>query len=328
MDIGFDGGFHAIKAVSGDRRVQFPSVVSRPAQALFSFNPGQSIIIDTAFGHYLIGADAVRQGQGARKETADWVHSDAWLAMFYAACTELTSATQAALNVVAGLPLSDFARHKTALRDRLLGTHTLTRQGRRGQTFRIESVRVVPQAWGAVLSMLLDARGRVVRPELATARLAVIDIGGHTVNYLAVDGLSDVPSETRSTERGAWTVMRAVRDFFDAEHPGLSRLRDHQVMQAIREGQVYDAGQQIDLGPVVNPLLDDIGQEIVDTAAQYWGGGAATFQQVIVCGGGAHLWGRRVQRAFRHTTVLDEPQFANAQGFHCFAAHLAAKGQR
>ena len=156
--------------------------------------------------------------------------------------------------------------------------------------------------------------------------MTVIDIGGHTVNYLSVDGLSDVPNETRATERGAWTVMRAVRDFFGAEYPGLCRLHDHQVMQAILDGHVNDAGEPVDLRPIVRPILDDIGQEIVDTAGQYWGERAATFQQIIVCGGGAHLWGEYLRRAFRHTIVLSDPQFANAQGFHNFAAHLGGRG--
>ena len=113
--------------------------------------------------------------------------------MFYTACSELTAATQVSLNVVAGLPLADYARYKTTLRNRLLGTHTFTREGRSGQTLKIASLRVVPQAWGTVLSILLDVKGRIVRPELAKAKLAVVDIGGHTVNYLSVDGLSDVP---------------------------------------------------------------------------------------------------------------------------------------
>ena len=62
------------------------------------------------------------------------------------------------------------------------------------------------------------------------------------VNYLSVDGLSDIPSETKGTERGAWNVVRAVRDHLDTRHPGLSRMQDHQVMRAAIEGETWDAG--------------------------------------------------------------------------------------
>lgn len=326
MDIGMDIGFHSTKALADGRRAIFPSLATRPADSLFSLNGAHTIVVDSArAGRYLVGLEAVKKGAGARKETHAWIESDEYLSLFYGALSELTTATAASVNLVTGLPLADFARDKAILRDRLLGPHTFTREGRRGQSVKVESVRIVPQAWGAVLALLLDGKGRVVQPELAKSKVAVIDIGGHTVNYLAVDGLSDLPDETKGTERGAWNVVRAVREYLDAEHPGLSRMKDHAVMQAVIVGETWDAGQRVDLGPVVRPILADIGQEIVDTAAQYWGPGAATFRQVIVCGGGAHLWGEPIKRAYRHAVVLDAPELANARGFYRFAAHVGRK---
>ena len=157
-------------------------------------------------------------------------------------------------------------------------------------------------------------------------KVGVLDVGGHTVNYLSVDGLSDIPSETRGTEHGAWHVVRVVRDYLADTHPGLLRLNDHDIMQAVIDRQVWDAGEPVDLGPVVREVIGDIGQEIVDTASQYWGAGAATMRRVIVCGGGAHLWGDHIKRAFRQTVVVERPEFANARGFYRFAAHLAGGG--
>jgi len=263
---------------------------------------------------------------GARKETHGWIDSPEYLSLFYAALSELTEATQATLNLVCGLPLADYGRDRARLRDRLLGVHQFTREGRRGQSLTVETARVVPQAWGAVLARMLDDRGRIVEPELAKEKVAVLDIGGHTVNYLSVDGLADIPSETQGTERGAWNVVRAVRDWFDHAHSGLNRLSDHSIMQAIVSRETWDQGERVDLSPVVKEIVDSIGQEIVDTAAQYWGQGAATFRRVIVCGGGAHLWADHIRRAFRQAVVLDAPEFANARGFYRFAANQARKG--
>lgn len=326
MNIGTDLGFYWVKALTKGRQAHFPSFATRPAESLFSLNGHNTIVIESpCTGRLLVGKEAVKKGKGARKETAGWIESEEWLALFYGALSELTEATQATVNLVTGLPLADFARDKAILRERLLGVHQFVREGRRGQTLRVESVRIVPQAWGAVLALLLDAKGRIVHPELAKSKVAVLDIGGHTVNYLSVDGLSDIPSETKGTERGAWNVVRAVRDYLDATHPGLSRMQDHQIMQAVIAGETFDAGRRVDLAPVVGSILADIGKEIVDTASQYWGPGAATFRQVIVCGGGAYLWGDHIKRAFRHAIVLEHPEFANARGFYRFAAHIGGK---
>ena len=327
MDIGMDIGFHAVKALTGGRDpALFPSFVTRPVESLFSLNGHTTMIVNSQHGRWLVGDEAIKKGiAGARKETAAWIASPEYMALFYGALSELTAATNAEINLVTGLPLSDFERDRKDLRDRLLGVHQFVREGRRGQSLKVESVRVVPQAWGAVLALLLDDKGRIVRPELARSKVGVLDIGGHTVNYLSVDGLSDIPSETQGTARGAWNVVRAVREHFDVSHPGLSRLRDHAVMQAIVTGETWEAGERVDLVPVVKPIIDDIGREIVDTAAQYWGPGAATMRQVIVCGGGAYLWGDHIKAAFRQAVVLESPELANAQGFYRFAAHLGAR---
>jgi plasmid segregation protein ParM len=328
MDVGLDVGYYATKAVTRGPRALFPSLATRPVESLLSLDGDGSILVSSErIGRWLVGEQAVRKGQAARKETAGWIDSPEWLALFYGALSAVTQATQVEVSLVTGLPLADYNRDRAALRERLVGEHRFAREGQRAQVVKVVSARVVPQAWGAVLAFMLDDRGRVVLPELVKSKIAVLDIGGHTVNYLSIDGLSDVPGESRSTERGAWTVMRAVREYLEAEHPGLARLRDHQLMEAIMVGETWDADRRVDLRAVSKPILDQVGQEIVDVAAQYWGEGAATFRQLIVCGGGAYLFAETVRRAFRQSWMVVDPEYANAEGFYRFAAYLGARGQ-
>lgn len=325
MFVGVDIGFYAVKAIGNGRRVYFPSFATRARRSLMSLNGSDRILLETQDGDFMMGLEAIRKGTGARKETSEWIESPEYLMLFHGALSEITGATQAGATVVTGLPLADVERDKGKLRGRLMGVHSFTREGRRGQRVTVDAVRVVPQGWGAVLALLFDARGNVVRGELTKQKVGVLDIGGHNVQYLAVDGLSDLPTESRSTERGAWNVMRATRDFLDAEHPGLSRLADHQVMTAAIAGEVYDGKERVDLGPVIEPIIADIGQEITDTAGQYWGPGASTFREIIVAGGGAYLWGEHIKAAFPQAVVLDSPEYGNAQGYHNFAAYLGQK---
>ena len=326
MNIGHDGGFYETKTVGGDeeRESRILSFAAPPAESLFSLNGHQTVIVESDEGQFLVGEEAIKKARtGVRKESRGWIESAEWMSLFYAAMSNLTSATQVNVNLVTGLPLADYAQDRETLRARLQGAHRFTRVGRDSQWVKVVRVRVVPQGWGPVLALLLDDAGKVVRPELARQRVAVVDIGGHNVGYLAVDGLSDLPAETRGTERGAWHVVRALRDYLEVEHRGLSRLPDHRLMEAVVAGEIWDADRKVDLGPVVGGILEEVGQEIVDTARQYWGHDAATFRSVVVCGGGAYLWGKRVKQAFRQAVILERPEMANAVGFYRFAVNQA-----
>lgn len=330
MNIGHDQGFHSTKAIAdGGRQTVFPSFAARPSGSLFSMNEHEGAIITSVrTGQFQVGESAIKTARaGARLETASWVDTPEYLAMFYRALSDLTSAHGVSVNLVTGLPLADYTRDKDKLKSLLLSTHTFTRKETgHQQTITVESLRIIPQAWGAVLALLLDDRGTVVRPELSQEKVAVLDIGGHTVNYLSVDGLSDIPAESRGTDRGAWNVTRAVRDYLDTTRSGMTKMNDHAIMRAVTAGEVWDRGERVDLEPITRPILDDIGHEIVSTAAQYWGDGAATFRRVLVIGGGAYLWGKHIKQAFRQAVVLDKPELANALGFYRFAVYLS-KGE-
>lgn len=327
MILGWDGGYYANKAIGSSAhgrrlRVTFPSVVSNRTGSSFSLNGEDSIVIMHGNHKHLVGTGAVKRGaETIRKESADWVGSPSWLSMFYATLGQLTEASHADVVLTVGLPLADFTRQKQVVLETLLGDHSFKREGHRQQTLKVTQCYVVPQAWGAVLCKLLDDAGTITDVELVSAKCAVIDVGGHNVNLLSVDGLTSVDSETHSTERGAWQVMRIVREHFEQTMPELTRHSDHRIMQAVTLGKIGYAGEQVDLSPVIDPLLDDIAEEIIDTAAQRWGAGARLFDRVFVIGGGAYLFEQRLVRAIPHAEVLPVPEFVNALGYYRYAVY-------
>lgn len=325
MNVGADIGFHTAKGACGDTETIFPSYVTKFAQSRNAMNGRHAISIKSESGHFLVGDQALRLGQGARQESAQWIGSPEWLTLFYSTLSEITTASRFDARIVIGLPIADYDRDKRVIAEIVQGDHTFKRNGRVTQHCHVSELRCVPQAWGAILDELLNKNGKVANEEIGDQRIAVIDIGGHTVNYLAVDGLADIPAESRGTNRGAWVVVRSVRDFLDRQYPDLSMHKDHILMRAAVNRYIHSGQDQVDLSDIVNPIIDDIGREIVRTARQYWGQSALTFRQVLIIGGGAHLWGDHIKSAFQHARVLDNPVMANARGFAKLAAYLGAQ---
>jgi len=59
--VGLDIEYSAVKAVSGDRRMTFPSVVGTPDRARFSLNGGTSVVLiepEHIQGHYPISPES------------------------------------------------------------------------------------------------------------------------------------------------------------------------------------------------------------------------------------------------------------------------------
>ncbi|HIQ01893.1 MAG TPA: ParM/StbA family protein [Anaerolineales bacterium] len=322
MNVGLDVGYSAVKAVSGERRATFPSVVGTPDKARFSLSGGHSIIL-THPDHVQVGEGAVTQSRFLRRrEDRHWVESAEWYALALAAFTELTVAKMVELRIVTGLPVA-FYGDRQVVRDRLLGSHRVQREGRHAQTLKVVDCRVIPQPFGALLAACLDDRGRIADRDLATGAMGVIDVGGKTTNLLSVNHLSEIGRETASVNVGAWDAVRAVKDYLAEHYLGLEDLRPHQVVEAVIRRRVRYYGEPVDLSGVVEEVLEPLTEQVLAEATQLWNGGA-TLDAILVSGGGALLLGPYICRHFRYARVV-EPVFANALGFWRFAQRLAGR---
>jgi plasmid segregation protein ParM len=268
----------------------------------------------------LVGDDAVQQSRHVtRREDRGWFESDEWYTLALAALTEVTSATRADVTLVTGLPVS-FYDDKDRVAAKLRGIHRAKRDDRAGQQFTITDLRVIPQPFGALLSLALDNHGKIVDVDLATSTVGVIDIGGKTTNLLSVEHLSEIRHATDGVNVGAWSVVRALRDWLAREYPDLD-LRDHQIAQVVQKRRLAYYGEAVEIGDVVDELLEPMASQVIAAATQLWNG-AAALRAVLVAGGGALLLGPYLRSHFRHARLVDDPVFANAVGFWKFAERV------
>lgn len=324
-DAGIDIGYNGTKVKTHRHLARFASIVGTPERSRFGVNGAAETILLTVpdDGTWLVGDEAIRQSRFApRLEDRRWIESAEYYRLMLAAFTEAAGGS-ATLRVVTGLPVAFFEQDKERLRQRFEGKHTVQRAGRRAQTLTVETCRVIPQPFGALLGAAFDDRGRIADPALATGHVGVIDVGGKTTNLLSAHRLADIARETASVNSGAWDVVRAVREFLASECPDLD-LRDHEIVQAIRARQTNYYDDVVDLTDIVDEALAALTREVIAQASQLWNSGAR-LEAILVAGGGAHLVGPALQRHFRHARVVEEPVFANVTGYWKFARYLARR---
>ena len=317
MKLGIDLGYNAVKIKTRKTVTAFPSVVGTPERASFSFNGHTDMIIHTDDGQWLIGESAVAQSRFAsRREDRNWIHSPEYYRLMLAALTEASSGSSTEFAVVTGLPVS-FYKDKGQLQELFLGQHRVKRNDRNWQSFTVTDCRVIPQPFGAVLAVALDTNGRVINSDIAQGNIGVIDVGGKTTNLLSVSRLSEISKETASISLGAWDIVRQIRQHLAAEFPDLD-LRDHELSQVIIQRWFTYFGDTIGIGEVIDDILMPMAEQVVAEASQLWNSGAR-LNKILVAGGGANLLGQYILDHFQHAYIVDNPTFANVEGFYRFS---------
>jgi plasmid segregation protein ParM len=321
MKTGIDLGYNAVKAIGPNGPVYFPSVVGTPDKMRFSLNGDNSLVLSPAgMGSRMIGENAITQSRFiGRREDRGWINTDEWYYLLCASFTEL-SKRSVDLKVVTGLPVA-FFDDKETVRRRLVGSHEIERAGRGKQVFTVSECRVIPQPFGAVLAESLNKSGKIIDGSLATGNVGVIDIGGKTTNLLSVHRLSEVSRETTSVSVGAWDAAREVGRFLkeDGRFAGLE-LRDHELADVVANRGVRAYGEWHEL-PNIDMALERMAEQIIAEATQLWNSGAR-LDAILVSGGGALLLGGHIVDAFKHARIVDNPVYANAEGYHRFAQRL------
>lgn len=321
MNIPVDLGYSHTKALSASgQRIIFPSVTGTPDKSRFSLNGHSDGIILTSPYPKLVGEQAEEQSLfTTRWEDREWFQTDEYMALLYAALTEMTTSFHVNINLVSGLPVRFYEADRDHLKRRLVGRHEVGREGRaQPQVFNINRVKILPQNVGTYLSVALNETGRqAVDNDFVTGKVGVIDIGSLTTNFLVMTKFTELKQESTSIEAGGWKLARQVRAGLDKLCPDLE-LKDHQLMQAIKQQQVSYYGEKCDISELVYEASQQLEDQIISKAKERWGKGA-DLHTILVTGGGSLLLRDRITRHFKHARPVDDPVFANVRGYYKLA---------
>lgn len=317
--IAVDIGYGWVKGLTaGKTPVSFPSLVS----------PARDIRYDSVLGHgngitvavngrkYFVGKKAELQGRGpAQSLASDRTGTDEMLALFYAACSNLVKVTTERVVVVTGLPVADFDKaNRSSLKRSLRGRHLVDRDGRALREFEVSKVVVIPQAVGTLYGLVLDKDGRVTQnQDLQYGKVAVVDVGQFTTNFVTLDSLRFIDILSTSQETGVSRILLDLQREL-RERYGLSLEKLTQVDQAVRDGFVTVRGKRESIVALVEPQIDALADLVLTQARSLWNTGA-DLTAVVLTGGGASLLTEHVTNVYSHTRVDESGQFGNVQGY-------------
>lgn len=241
--------------------------------------------------------------------------------------------TPVELNVMTGLPTSDFLRTDnriaSAVEQAFAGTHSVNVDGET-YIFKVpkENLSVIPQPKGTMYNLALDDSANIKMPNILQEKVGVIDIGGGTlilnefVNFVLNKTMDD------TTDMGAQKLYSLVKRYSD---DNLSIDRIERTLKNPQDGHYiyhFSSAYQENIDQAFKVAQQAWEEQIINEVLTQFGD-YQSYDTLIVTGGGANLLDTRIfEDSIPNVQFVANSETANAHGFYkalVLAQRTAAK---
>ncbi len=323
-----DAGNSIIKAKNASREAAFPHALKALTEAEY-----RQILARVGAGRvpedylringqpYVVGESAERHGTPTRRSGASRYRPE-YYGVLAAAMLGRLYERGGEVCVFGSHPPGDVAFREDLMRS-VMGTWTVE-VNRRERVFTVIYANTFDEPVGGLMNVILAEDGRhYQRMDINGGRSLVIDIGGHTTDWLAVNPGGSVDySLAESTPIGIQEVVASFERSFRLNYPEACRdtatLPPERVRQAIASGIFVGGGRSYDCEHEAAEATSILLNRIANTY-QVIAGGALPWDSLVLTGGGSAILYDRLLPLLKHDHVLmaEEPasiHMANARG--------------
>lgn len=303
---------HAIRKLT---ETQYGEIIARsrgnPPLGFFKLN-GQP---------FVVGDEAERFGEVTRRSGAARYTAD-YYSVFLAATLIRMFTEGMTVELFASHPPGDIAYREDLMRA-ALGEHVID-FGERSYRFKVAYANTFDEPVGGLMNVMLNDDGKsYARSEINEGRSLVIDVGGHTTDWLAVNPGGEVDySLAASTPIGIQIALKEFERSFRANNREITRdvasLPPDRVRDALRTGKFIGGGKSYPCEEESREATSVLLNRIADTF-QNVAGGPLPWDNIILTGGGSAILYDRLVPVLKHQRILlaDEPisiHMANVRG--------------
>lgn len=328
LTIGLDIGYGAVKAVTSETALVFPSVCGHAREIKFQQDeiadrhPGDQIQDEE--GSWFVGDLALIQltpGEllRLRGRTAN---EDALGHLFRRRLMKVVIGKLMAgvwdepvvhVRIASGLPVDHMADSPT-LKATLLGQH-LIKTDTAHLTANVTEVMVMPQPLGCLYSVMLTPEGEVNRQHVYK-RTGVVDVGTYTIDIALDDEGEFISADSGSVEGGVYMAHNQIAALLEKRYR--QKMSFKMIEETLRTGTFRAYGELVDMSEEVEEALASLRSATLNLIGERWKSGTGV-DVVLLCGGGAELVYESVKEAYPQTHLVREAQLANARGYLNYA---------
>ncbi len=336
--LGIDIGFGFTKATTGTQDLIFKSVLGESTDIQFREQMlpagGQDegfLQVEIDGKSYFVGELAERQSN-VRFFTLDQAQFIGKFAkvLALAASARLVKGF-VPINLVTGLPIGSYQKHKDELAKLLVGEHKVVltdASGKREEkSLSISKVRVIPQPFGSLFNLMLNDLGEMADKRLVREKIGIIDVGFRTADYTISDKM-------RYSERGSRTTDSGIARAFNViatklrEESGVN-IELYRLYEAIDRGNIKIRGKVYDLKGMTEQVFGQLATAVANEVDRLWADDW-DLDAIVITGGGGAVLAKHLQPLLNGEVVVLDPKLDmrlyNVQGYRKFGQHLWGRG--
>ncbi len=319
-----DVGFGGVKAVSDSNSIIFPSAIGNFRPVRFNMNSESQngllnrLCIEYEGMRYFIGDIAYKQSTPRATMNGERFMNNEGLSLMFSALLLLSTHQAEEVKIVTGLPVNDYVNLKDRYRQSLEGKHFIHRintDGSNGEfyVFDVKEAKILPQPIGTIFDAVLSPNGEIANKALASGRIAVLDIGKHTVDLAVTDGLQFI--DNKSTSFNDIGIFEAFKEL-SLELKGIG----YDIAPESIEPYIVNGKSLKGLPEIRERVFKNHAEKILSRVVNSWSD-LWSYDQIIITGGGALLISDSLYIAMDCDRVVFHrtPTFSNCKGYYKFA---------
>ncbi|MCE7741324.1 MAG: ParM/StbA family protein [Candidatus Heimdallarchaeota archaeon] len=334
--VGIDLGTSTIKLISENYQYRIPSLIGTPNPGWQGMSSDKSwlnnLIIEDSKGQEVYIGELARLQSEIRKPLASegkMKSIDNSLLALKAILSLIMKSSYEQFVVATGVPIATGVEESKKLSRGLKGTHEIkVRNDATGEAKQmkilIEQVFIAPEPYGTYWHSLKTSGVQTAVDSI------IVDVGHGTTDILCMYKGNMMRAASGSIEEAVDSLTNALSRAIQEKSGKI--IRPFDLMTAIEQGKnnILVGGKALDIGKAMDQAVGSIADVIVDESNRLLNNlpPDAWIEKVIVCGGGAYVFGDYLKAAFFEANIVKNKEevimpknavMSNALGFEQIA---------
>jgi plasmid segregation protein ParM len=211
-------------------------------------------------------------------------------------------------------PQEKGTKRESELIQTFMGSHTV-QMNNDSKIIHVKECKILPQPLGSILDLYIDEDGNIVREELGTSYIGIVDIGSGTTDFDGIDSLQAVAEDRLTIPVGLHEIYQRLADYINAQNP--DAYATPKTVELQFDADEYHASKRlaIPIKEAKDQIVRETAEYIINELQVRWRN-RSKFDMVILTGGGAALMKSWFKEFIKDIHIIEDSQVSNARGFY------------